>query len=113
MRESFFLNETSSLTPGKSLSEILEKLFCDDPSAGIERDLHFRNLLVDFLHKVNHEIHQFVLVHLAKREVNVVVEKAIVPENMRLRFRIVLICGRFHHCVKATAQCGPYKTNPT
>ena len=71
---SLSLDETSSFRFAKTfegkilVSEILEKLFSDDSGAGVERDLHLGYLLVDLLHEVNHEIHQFVLVHLEKGE---------------------------------------------
>lgn len=37
---------------------------CDGTSTGVDTQLHFRDFLVDFLHKVDDEVHQLVLVHL-------------------------------------------------
>lgn len=48
---------------------IFEELLGDDTSPGIDRQLHFTDLLVDFFHKVNHKVHQFVFVHLLCVEV--------------------------------------------
>lgn len=49
--------------------EPLQKFFRADARTWIHRQFHFADLLVDFLHEMNHKIDQFVLVHLFRMEI--------------------------------------------
>ena len=53
----------------RASSEILEELLCADTRSRVHRQLHFADLFVDILHKLDDEIHQLVLVHLLSVEV--------------------------------------------
>ena len=41
----------------------LQKLFGADTSSSVDGQFHFADFFIDFFHKVNDEIDQFVLVH--------------------------------------------------
>lgn len=56
-------------TQVSSLSKIFEKLLSDNSSPGVDRQLHFTDLFVNFLHEMNDKVHQFMFVHLLCVEV--------------------------------------------
>lgn len=53
----------------KNTTHIFEELLCDDTSPGVDRQLHFTDLFVNFLHEMNDKVHQFMFVHLLCVEV--------------------------------------------
>jgi len=55
--------------PGYYFSEIFKELLSDNTSPGVNGQLHFTYLLVNFLHEMNDKVHQFMLVHLLGVEV--------------------------------------------
>lgn len=55
-----------------SMNNVLEpfqEFFGADTSTTVDRELQLTNLLIDFLHEVNHKIDQLVLIHLFGMEV--------------------------------------------
>lgn len=49
--------------------ESFEELLRADPGPGVDRQLHLRDLLVNLLHEVNDEVHEFVAQHDLRVEV--------------------------------------------
>lgn len=48
---------------------IFEELLSNNTSPGVDRQLHFTDLLVNFLHEMDDKVHQFMFVHLLCVEV--------------------------------------------
>ena len=48
---------------------LLQELLGTNSGPGVHRELHLRNFLIDFLHKVDNKVHQLVSQHLLGVEV--------------------------------------------
>ena len=48
---------------------LLQKFLSTNSGPGVHRELHLRNFLIDFLHKVDNKVHQLVSQHLLGVEV--------------------------------------------
>ena len=84
-------------------SEFLQEFLCTDPSPSVDSQLHFADLLVYFLHELDNEINQLVLVHLLGMEVgdqeaDVVAFDRFTPQHDEV------LCSHHHEAHKLVTQ---------
>lgn len=78
-----------------SFSKVFEEFLGDDASARVDGQLHLADLFVDFLHEMDDEVHQLVLVHLLRVEVGD--EEADVIALHRFPSQDEEVLGSHHH----------------